>query len=51
MPATKKCAHPPCTCNVTPDGRYGDYCSPHCQEAKSMTELRCDCNHTGCAAA
>ena len=45
---TEKCAHPSCKCTVAPGGRYGKYCSEFCQEAKGMTELKCDCKHPGC---
>lgn len=48
MADTNKCAHPACQCMVTKGGPYGPYCSEHCQEAKNITELRCDCHHPGC---
>lgn len=48
---TQKCAHPACSCLVNKDGKFGAYCSEHCQEAKNMVELRCDCKHVGCSGA
>ena len=48
MAETAKCAHPGCSCLVRPGGQYGKYCSEHCQEAKDITELRCDCKHPEC---
>jgi hypothetical protein len=48
MPEPQTCAHPGCNCIVAPNGMYGKYCSYHCKEAKTMTELRCGCNHPGC---
>lgn len=46
---TNKCAHEGCKCNVPDNGQFGKYCSAHCQNAKDLTELRCDCGHPGCA--
>lgn len=48
MADSEKCAHPSCQCMVTKGGQYGKYCSEHCQEAKKVTELRCDCKHAAC---
>ena len=48
MSDTNKCAHPMCKCTVSKDGKYGAYCSDHCQEAKSLTEVKCDCKHPEC---
>ena len=48
MPDTHKCAHPACKCIVTKDGPFGAYCSEHCQEAKDVSEIRCDCKHPPC---
>ena len=48
MADTEKCAHPSCQCMVSKGGEYGKYCSEHCKEAKTVTELRCDCQHPGC---
>jgi hypothetical protein len=49
MADPKKCAHQACACQVTND-EFGDYCSPHCQEAGELTELRCECGHPACQA-
>ena len=48
MAETATCAHPGCKCQVRPGGPYGKYCSEHCQHAKDITELRCDCKHAEC---
>lgn len=48
MADTQKCAHPMCKCLISTDGRYGKFCSEHCQEAKDQTELQCDCKHPAC---
>ena len=32
----------------TREGAYGKYCSEHCQEAKDVAEIRCDCKHSPC---
>jgi hypothetical protein len=42
---TKKCAHPACSC-IAPEGKK--YCSEVCEDAKSMTELTCQCEHPAC---
>jgi hypothetical protein len=47
MDKPKKCAHEACGCVVTSD-EFGDYCSAHCQDAKHLTELRCECGHGAC---
>ena len=44
-----KCAHPSCKCIVPDKAPFGKYCSEHCQEAKDMTELKCDCKHPACS--
>jgi len=48
MSEMNKCAHPACKCIVSNDGQFGKYCSEHCQEAKDMAEIRCECGHPGC---
>jgi hypothetical protein len=48
MSEMNKCAHPACKCIVSNDGQFGKYCSEHCQEAKDMAEIRCECGHAGC---
>jgi hypothetical protein len=48
MADTHTCAHPACKCIVTKDSAYGKYCSEHCQEAKDVSEIRCDCKHPPC---
>jgi hypothetical protein len=45
MAETKKCAHGSCSCTVT-DGKK--YCSQICEDSKGVTELKCDCKHSGC---
>jgi hypothetical protein len=47
--APVKCAHAACICTVPEKGPFGKYCSEHCKEAAKITELRCGCQHTGCA--
>jgi hypothetical protein len=42
----KKCAHVPCTCNVS-----DKYCSQACKDAgSSETEIACACGHPSCRA-
>jgi len=48
MSDVEKCAHPACKCSVTAGGPFGKFCSEHCQEAKALTELKCDCKHPAC---
>lgn len=48
MAVPAKCAHPPCECQVVPNGPYGKYCSEHCKKAGQITVLHCDCPHPGC---
>ena len=48
MALADKCAHPACECTVTKGGRFGKFCSEHCKEASSLTELRCHCHHEEC---
>lgn len=43
---SKTCDHKLCSCAVTDDS---DYCSSYCEAAKDVTELACNCGHTGCA--
>jgi hypothetical protein len=50
--AQTKCAHPPCTCKVKENGRYGTYCSEYCKQAgENVVEIFCECHHAGCGAA
>ena len=51
MAKSAKCEHDSCSCMVTEGGKFGKYCSAHCQDAKDMAELRCECGHPGCTAA
>ena len=48
--SSEKCAHQSCVCMVPENGEFGAYCSAHCQDAKDLTELRCECGHPGCMA-
>ena len=48
MPSGEKCAHAACECIVEKGGRFGRFCSEHCKEAASLTELRCHCHHPEC---
>lgn len=41
----KKCKHSACDC--VPSGK-DDYCSQWCKDAKNVTELACQCQHSGC---
>lgn len=41
----KKCAHAMCSCMVSGDQKY---CSQVCEDSKDVTELACDCPHSGC---
>lgn len=50
MDKPAKCAHQSCVCVVFDGGEFGDYCSAHCQDAKDLTELRCECGHASCVA-
>lgn len=44
---SRTCAHPPCTCAVTPPK---EYCSEPCEDAgKDEVEIACDCKHATCA--
>jgi hypothetical protein len=45
----EKCLHPACGCLVTKGGRFGKFCSEHCKEAATLTELRCHCHHPECS--
>jgi hypothetical protein len=42
---TRKCAHPPCTCQVE---RGNMYCSPQCAAMEKTPDFACECHHTGC---
>jgi hypothetical protein len=46
MVDTTKCAHPACNCPA-PDGEK--YCSAYCHDMRKLTELSCQCGHSGCA--
>ena len=48
MAVAEKCAHPACDCLVEKGGRFGRYCSEHCKDAASMSDLRCHCHHPEC---
>jgi hypothetical protein len=48
MNVMTKCAHPACNC-VMVDGK--EYCSETCADAKSVTELACQCQHSACQGA
>jgi hypothetical protein len=43
------CAHPGCKCNVEQNGKWGQYCSEHCQKAGNTAEGKCHCGHPNCA--
>jgi hypothetical protein len=45
MNATLKCAHPACNC-VPAEGK--EFCSEVCRDAKGITELACQCQHSVC---
>jgi hypothetical protein len=45
MNATPKCAHPACNC-IPAEGK--EFCSEACRDAKAMTELVCQCQHSNC---
>jgi hypothetical protein len=40
----KKCAHPPCTCEVT----EGKYCSTECEAMEDTPDIECLCPHANC---
>jgi hypothetical protein len=48
MAGTKRCAHEACMCMVGENSQFGAYCSSHCQDAKDLTQLKCECGHAGC---
>ncbi len=48
MAATKKCAHPSCTCQVPENAPFGKYCSDYCHDNAELTELKCRCGHPEC---
>jgi hypothetical protein len=42
----RKCAHPPCQCEITSGEKY---CSEICKDAGSQeTEIACECGHAPC---
>jgi hypothetical protein len=43
-----KCAHPGCKCTTPSDGKWGAYCSEHCQKEGEHVESRCTCGHPDC---
>ena len=43
-----KCAHPGCKCTTSENGRWGTYCSEHCQNEGQRPEQRCTCGHPDC---
>jgi len=43
-----KCAHPGCKCDAPANGRWGHYCSEHCQKEGSNVESHCTCGHPDC---
>lgn len=43
--SNKKCAHPPCSCQVGPDDKY---CSAQCEAMEKTPDLSCECHHAGC---
>ena len=45
MKVTSKCARPACNC-VPAEGK--EYCSEVCRDAKGMTEITCQCQHSDC---
>jgi hypothetical protein len=48
MEDSRKCACDMCNCQAT-EGT--NYCSDHCRDVaeQDITEIRCDCGHSGCA--
>ena len=42
-----RCGHDGCACAITGDE---EYCSDHCRNAddQDITEISCDCGHSGC---
>jgi hypothetical protein len=43
-----KCAHPGCKCSVSGNGKWGSYCSEHCQKQGNQFESQCTCGHPDC---
>jgi len=42
---SQKCKHDSCSCTtMEADG----YCSTTCKDAKGVTDLACQCGHSGC---
>jgi hypothetical protein len=48
MANSVKCANAACNCSIDKGGEWGKYCSEHCKQVGSKTELRCDCGHSTC---
>jgi hypothetical protein len=46
--AVMKCAHPGCKCDISADGKFGTYCSKHCQDQGQNVEPHCTCGHPDC---
>lgn len=42
---TKKCAHPPCSCEARAGSKY---CSAECEMMEDTPDLMCECGHPGC---
>jgi hypothetical protein len=45
MSKQEKCKHPACNC-MAPEGQA--YCREMCRDARNVTELACQCNHSAC---
>lgn len=47
MADDNRCGHDACACAVSGDQ---EYCSDHCRNAadQDITEISCDCGHSGC---
>lgn len=43
--ATKKCAHPACSCQVSDNKSY---CSDKCASPAAGAGAKCGCEHPGC---
>ena len=48
MAKIEKCAHSSCDCRVNTEGEFGKFCSAHCESAKDIVDLRCECGHPVC---
>lgn len=42
--ASRKCAHPVCTCQVS-EGRF---CSAECEAMEKVPDVNCTCPHSDC---